>query len=259
MKMKFKSLKIQLIVILSILVFVISFTLGIISYFAASNILLDEINRELPLHAQSAGREISSVVETYLLRLEAVANRTFVRSMEWETQKIALIEEIERNNYLTMAIVNKTGLARYIDESTLQLGDRGYVIEAFRGRTNISDPIVSRATGTVVFMIATPIYASQTNDIEAVLIARIAAEELSGIVTNINLGGSGYAFMISEKGAVIAHNNIDLVYDQRNFIEESKTNPIHEELARVLMRMTKQETASDNYYGSLEFLVGNEC
>jgi hypothetical protein len=70
MKIKFKSLKIQLIVILSILVFVISFTLGIISYFTSSNVLISEINRELPLHAQSAGREIKGVVETYLLRLE---------------------------------------------------------------------------------------------------------------------------------------------------------------------------------------------
>lgn len=246
MLIKFKSVKSQMLIVLSIMLLLILIGLGIVFFVFSRNTIVKEIYRELPIHAESASNEINLLVDNYLTRIENVANLDNVRSMDWNLQKNTLISENSRNNFLTLAVVDKSGLATYIDESTLQLGDRNYVIEAFRGNANISDMIISRATGTVVFMIASPIYTYE-NNIEQVLIARISADEISEAVTSIDLAGLGYSFMVNSNGAFVAHNNIDYVYDQVNYRELSKTDNKYNEVSNILQRMINQESGYGKY------------
>ena len=78
--------------------------------------------------------------------------------MDLQIQKESMREDVERLDYLDLAVVMPDGMAHYVlGEETANLGDREYVKKAFQGESNISNPIISRVTNGVVVMFAAPI------------------------------------------------------------------------------------------------------
>ena len=166
--------------------------------------------------------------------------------MDWNQQRPALENEIARMKYLGMGTVEPDGLARYSDESTADLSDRDYFKQALAGRTAFSSVIISRVTNTPVIMAATPI-TDHASNVQAVLVARLDANLLSDITDGIKYGQNGYSYIVDDNGVVIAHANRQFVLDQRNFVEESKTNSDFVDVAKMLGRMTRGETGFDQY------------
>ncbi len=244
--MRLKSVKIKIIVFFSIVLVSACVILSLTAYFTGEGIIQSEMNDTLQFSAQNATDIINLFVEKHFIAMEGVANRNVIRSMEWATQKTPLIQETERHGYSAMAIVTPDGNARYGDDTTAFLGDRDYVIRAFQGQTNISDVLISRVIDAPVVMLATPIY-NDRGGISGVLIARLDGNILSRIVTVNNLGGKGYAYMIDRNGALISHDNRNLVMDQVNYIHEARTDAQYARLGEMMARMTRGQTGIEAY------------
>jgi methyl-accepting chemotaxis protein len=148
--------------------------------------------------------------------------------------------------YLGMGIVTPDGQAKYPDGSTAALGDRDYFKDAMAGKSVLSSVIISRVTNSPVIIIATPIKNEQSQ-VVAVLIARLDATLLSNLTDRIKYGQTGYSYIIDEKGVLIAHSNRQFVLDQRNFLEEGKTNPEFASLSAMFQRMVKGESGFEQY------------
>lgn len=196
---------------------------GVLVNIATTRIVLNQIRANIPNSAKAAADLVKSQLDCHVLAIESISNRTWIRSEDWEQQKQAMEEDIERYGYLGMAVIKSDGTAYYPDGTTAALGDREYFKQAMRGETVFSSVIISRVINKPVLMIATPIY-DFNNRVTSVLIARLDATLLSSITDNLGYGERGYAYMIDEKGTLIAHSNRDFVLDQRNFIEESKSD-----------------------------------
>jgi len=110
----------------------------------------------------------------------------------------------------------------------------------------LSNVIISRVTNSPVIIIASPIK-GENGAVKAVLLARLDATLLSEITDNIKYGQKGYSYIIDEKGVLIAHSNRQFVLDQRNFLEEGKTNPEFARLSDMFGRMVKGESGFDQY------------
>jgi len=185
--------------------------------------------------------------------MEMIANRNVIKSMDWETQLPALQEEAARHGFLTMGIVDPDGNARYIDQDEQTfLGDRDYVVKAFNGVTNMSDVIISRVTNSAVIMLAAPIY--QDNEIAGVLLARRPGTALSDITNAVHFGENGYAYLVNKDGDMIAHPDDSYVMEQRNFIEEAKTDASLQALGEIVTRMINGEEG----FGSYSNVDGNQ-
>ena len=220
--------------------------LGYIAYDRAKEAAFFQAEENIVAVARYGGELAKNRLDYHVAVLQGIANRHVVRSMDWEQQRPAFENEITRMKYLGMGVIERDGTARYSDESTANLGDREYFKQAMNGRTTFSSVIISRVTNTPVIMAATPITDNASN-VRAVLVARLDANLLSDITDAIKYGQHGYSYIVDDKGAVIAHANRQFVLDQRNFIEESKTNPEFADVAKMLQRMIKGEPGFEQY------------
>ncbi|MCW7753963.1 methyl-accepting chemotaxis protein [Desulfobotulus sp. H1] len=221
--------------------------MGFFSYRAAYQTLHNTIEESLPVIAEEGAKYIRGQLDNYILGIESVAQRQVIRSMNWQEQRLAMESEVRRLGYMDMGIVTPDGLARYPDGTTAELGDRGYVKDAFGGKTVISDVIISRIIDAPVMMMASPVR-DENRRIVAVLIARLDGNVLSRISGDIKYGENGYSYVINEKGALVAHNNRDYVMESRNFLEEGKNNPQYRRVSEMMQRMVRGERGFDEYH-----------
>jgi len=220
--------------------------LGYIAFDRAMRASLGQVEENIQVMAEGGAKLIRSRLDYHLVVIQGIANRNVIRSMDWSLQQPALENEIVRMKYLGMGVIMPDGTARYPDGNTVSLGDRDYFRQAMGGSSVFSNVIISRATNSPVLIVATPIKGEDAK-VRGVLIARLDANMLSEVTDGIKYGKTGYSYIIDGKGALIAHANRQFVLDQRNFIEESKTNPEFGALAAMMQRMTKGESGFEQY------------
>jgi len=177
--------------------------------------------------------------------LEGISEHDKIRSMDWKLQKEYLEQVVNKLDYLTLAIVTPDGIANYLDGSTLDLGDRDYVMKAFEGESAMSEIIISRATNEPVMMLSSPI--NNGDDVVGVLIARIDGFYLSDIVDTIKFGETGYAFILNAEGTFLGHVNRELVQDQINYIEVAKENPEMQGNADIVKKIISEQQGTFDY------------
>lgn len=204
---------------LILLLLVVCGGVGGLSYYNSTQSLQTQVELGISEKAKDNANYIEERFQRSLSELEAVASHEDIQSMDWELQRERLENELERLDYLTLAIVTPDGIAHYLDGSTLDLGDREYVQRAFDGESTMSEVIISRATNEPVMMFSTPI--KQNNEIVGVLIARIDGYYLSSITDTITFGDTGFAFLINEEGTFLAHEDREFVLNQTNYLEEA--------------------------------------
>jgi methyl-accepting chemotaxis protein len=248
---KFRNLgiKFRLIIIMTGLIVASCTILATVSVLESLGAAKDNIDVALLQTATLSAEVVEQKLTVLKVSAESIANRNVIRGGNWQVQRQAMTDEIRRYGFLGMGIVDKNYIAKYPDGTTADLSGRGYAQLAFQGETVFSNVIISRVTNSAVIMLATPIRdLRDSTQINSVLIIRLPVTILSDVTDTIRYGKGGYAYMIDETGALIAHDNREFVMDSRNFIKEAKDNPEYRLLAAMLTRMTKGETGTDQYY-----------
>jgi methyl-accepting chemotaxis protein len=240
-----KSVKTKIIISFALLALLSGGALGIFSLTVARKTTVAEVDKGLIKLIEQGANVTESRIETQLRTLEVIAGMEDITSMNWDIQRPVLEEQMERTNFLALAIVSSDGTTYYTDGTTANLGDRDYVKKAFDGNPNVSDIIVSRVTNETVLMYATPI--KRNGQTVGVLIGRRDGNALSNITNDINHGETGYAYMINDKGTIVAHKEANYVLDQWNPIQDAISNNDLESLAEALKEMIANKTGLGNY------------
>ncbi|MCK5311192.1 MAG: Cache 3/Cache 2 fusion domain-containing protein [Desulfobacteraceae bacterium] len=89
-------------------------------------------------------------------------------------------------------------------EKKLSVADRDYFIAAKNGKVSIGKPILSRASGKPVFVIAVPLKTDSGN-FTGVFGIVVKFDTMSDKITKVKIGKTGYPFMIDKTGLTIAH------------------------------------------------------
>jgi methyl-accepting chemotaxis protein len=228
--------------------------MGFISFFLAFQAMHNQQEETIPQMSVYCAEIVENKLKTYLLSLEGVAARNVVRSMNWEQQNPALKFEMKRIGILNLGIADLAGNTRFTDGTTAVVADREYFKGAVAGKSVFSDILISRTTHQPAMVIAIPIKNMQ-DAVSGVLLATFDGTWLSNITDGIKYGEMGYAYIINKHGTLMAHKNRDFVLNQRNFIEEAKTNPQYTRLSLMFQKMIKKETGYDEYpfMGSTRF------
>ncbi|MGM0508958.1 MAG: methyl-accepting chemotaxis protein [Fusobacteriota bacterium] len=243
--MNIKSIKFKFNLSVSLIILLVALTMGSTLYYFISRDIKDFQEKNLPQKALDVSKIVEERLNQRKVELEAIASRDDIRNMNWSIQRETLKKEISRTKYLTLAVVFPDGETYYIDGTRASLGDRSYVKKAFDGETNLSDIIISRVVGKPVIMAATPIY--RGGNIEGVLIARMDGNELSQITNDITYAETGYAYILNEKGDIIAHRNQEMVMEQYNIFDEYKKDPTLEEMKDLAVKMRSNKSGFGEY------------
>jgi methyl-accepting chemotaxis protein len=241
-----KSIKTRLIFYFSILIFVSTSVLGIVSIQKSGDSIRVEAEKGLKSMTQEAAKITESRIEIQKKTLEMIALRDDIKSMDWKIQQPILKGQVGKTNFLDIAVVDLDGTAHYSDGTISKLGDRDYIKKALSGQINVSDLLISRVTNQPVLMYAAPI--ERDGKVVGALIGRRDANALSDITSDAGYGKDGYAYMINDKGTVIAHPDKEKVLNQFNPIEEVKNNESLKSVATVFEKILSEKTGLNHYF-----------
>ena len=205
-------------------ILLISLLLGGIHYRFSYQAMEREMEGTVERLARERAQQLSLLIQLKLKDLEGLAARDRVRSMDWNLQVSSLKDEMERQGYLAIAVVDENGIARYVDGYTLLLGDRPYVQQALEGESAMSEVILSRATETPVIMLSTHILTADGSP--AALIARMDGQLLTELTRDTGFETHGYAYLLTREGNVLAHDRSpEYVAQQRSIHHLAQEDP----------------------------------
>ncbi|GHU21150.1 methyl-accepting chemotaxis protein [Spirochaetia bacterium] len=227
------------------LVLVVSISLGVITIVISTRMTDNNTRDSLLDQADLAASLVSTTIHAQLGVLQELANRARVQTLDFDSQKDALLSDIDRLGFLEFAIVDMTGRANYLKAGTFEnLGDRDYIRKAQAGEQAISI-LVSRVLNLPVAMYAVPIYVDKR--VSQVLLARSSADVFSNIVRNIGGNSIESAYLINNRGVIIAHPNVDFVMNQYSALETAKNDPKVQSEADAVQSMLSKKRGVVQY------------
>jgi methyl-accepting chemotaxis protein len=212
----FKSIKTQITASVVLIVAVVCIGLAGIAYLTASAGLRANMDNSMQKVVKQGAALVKDRVTTYFTELNALAENGLFQDLQANrTAIMALLSKVCAScGHVSLLVADIDGNAYRMDGATLQIGDRDYFSKALQGQNVVSDPMVSKATGKLVIIIAAPIK-DERNQVSGVLALTQDGNELSEITSDVTYGKSGKAYMVNKQGLNVAH------YDQKKVMEES--------------------------------------
>ncbi|MDR3598198.1 methyl-accepting chemotaxis protein [Clostridium sp.] len=252
-----KSIKAKLIVFLGLLIGAVCMGVGVVSFINASNALRSNIGKTIPKIAEQTSNGIEGKINGEFSSLESIAAREDIKDSNnsWENKKAVLLEEVKRKGCIRIGIIDKNGDLKNSDGTTANVKDREYFQNALSGKSNVSDPVISKVDNTLNIVYAVPI--KDNNEIVGVLLETIDGNTLSDLTDQVKFGQTGSTFMVNKTGTTIANANRDLIIKADNIIEDAKNDTNLQSFADIVQKMIAGETGVGEYkYNGADKFVG---
>jgi methyl-accepting chemotaxis protein len=242
-----------------LLVIILTTLLMIATYSTSENAIRTQISNSMPVMAAQGATLVSTYLEEFQSSLTALSLAPVLRSAQEDqiVEYLALADEALSDFYfLGFGLISEDGNTLYGDGRTAELGDRDYFQKAMEGSFTLSELLVSRVTGQPVLIAATPVF-NTDGSVNSVLIGRLDVGVLTRIIEPLGLGEDGYAYIIDGTGTLIAHETTEFVLEQRNFLEEGRTNPEFEQLSQMFQKMVDGQSGLEEYpfFGAVRFFA----
>lgn len=244
-RINFRSIKTKLILFFTALIFLSSITIGLVSSQFATEALTDELEETLTRQAMEGAKLTQSRIETQMKTLTTIALIQEIQDMNWEALQPILKTYKEKTEFTEIGIVDPTGLVKYSTGITEQLENITYIDRAFQGRSSVSDLIVSNVTNNIVMMLAAPVY--KDGSVVGVILARATGNTLSKIINDTGHGENGYAYIINQKGTIVAHPDMVKVFTQFNPINSAVNDESLTSIATTFEKILDERMGFDSY------------
>ncbi len=219
--MKFRSMKIKLITLITALIAIPLVVLGISSLTMFKNATEESVDAKLYDLVYMTkdiiqGEYDKAILITQMIGgdhsiTEFIAGDTAHRAEAFEVlqhhfnEQNAIVDSLVLTDQNAQALMTDTN-----PDISLDLTDRAYLAEALQGRVGISDVIVSKLTNLPVIAIASPVY--EGDQIIGAVIASVKFTNITEYVRNIKVFGSGYAYLYNGSGLTLSHINPDMEF-----------------------------------------------
>ena len=243
------SIRTKLIIIFGLLVAISSAIQSFIAINKARTAIKEKIEIQLTEKAKDVSALINSRIEGLLNSLQAAGNMPLIKDPNADAKEILAFLNTLKNIHpqiLRIDFCDTNGI-RYSGTNLLNIGDRDWYKKAMTGKSVLSEPIVSRLDGSLVFVGAAPVYDDKGRLIR-IITATIKGTALSKNVDDIIIGKTGNSYVIDQTGTIIAHKDIALVESQTNSIALSKTDSSYKSLAEYTDKVVHSKNIAVGSY-----------
>ena len=195
--------------------------LGIISYQNTSIVLRNSIVDSNICMAADNSNLLKQHLKELKTIIEGVSFRTEIQSMDWAAQKTVLLEEAERLNVMRFQITDLTGYSQATPEDHSDLPDQEWVQNALKGEACISEPFQGIAENKATMVCSVPVK-NKKGDIVGALTASIDSHFLIDSISNLQMGETGFGFIINKEGKIIAHPDREKIMEEQSDINENQ-------------------------------------
>jgi len=237
-----KSIQTKLTVIILIIFFIALSTMGGLNFFKAREIVTDNLAREMGNEASNAADDVGVWLEGRITQLTMLAaTPTMARGTLAEIVPFMEAARQSDKAYESMVFVEASGVSHDSQGPVANVAAREYFKQALSGKASVSDPVISKATGHAVVVVAVPVKVGGKS--VGVLFGAINMEELSSKVLSIKIGRSGYAYVVQSDGMTIVHPDKAMV--MKDNILQNPNAPW--ELKQTTEKMVKGERGLTRY------------
>ena len=213
-------------------------TLAGLNYWKARDVIFATISDSTGKLAVGAAEDVGNWLRAHQTELAGITVAPAIQGGQPE-DIVPFIAGVVKNSktFESMAYVTRDG--NFYDSAGVRgnISQRNYFQKAMQGEMAVSDPLVSKATGKLVTIVAVPV---RTNGaVTSMLFGAISMEELTQKVLAIKVGKTGYAYVSQGDGLVIIHANKDIAMKANGTVENSGFPAA---LRETSLRMTKGET-----------------
>lgn len=240
-----KSIKTKMLVSFLLTLILTTGILQAVSIYTARKNLKEQVEQGITALVGDNAKLIESRMETEKLIVENIADNMEIQSMDFTRQKSAMIDYLEKTDFIGLGIVDMKGQVKYSDDTEADLSDRGYIQEALTGKTVISDVLISKVTNEPVLMIAAPVFSNGT--LTGLVLARSDANKMSKLIQDMGYGEGGYGYIINSQGTVVAHRDKSLVVNMYNPIEAEKEDKSAASVAGFFKTILQQKQGTYEY------------
>ena len=183
-----------------------------VDYRSSVQRLSSQVDQQLADRAEAVLSYVDAWVDMNVKMLQQNAALDDIVSMDAKRQRRTLLSITNEYKavYLAFTIApDGTNIGRSDQESPKNYGDRIYVQQVLRGASLGQQVVVSRTNGQPALILSVPIMAEQR--LGGVLAIGMSITDVSRGVTTVQIGKTGYAFLLDSTGKVIAHQKSEYV------------------------------------------------
>lgn len=195
-----------------------------IDYQKSTAQITDSVNQQLSDISDKLTDQVNGWVTMNLKTLRQNAALADMRSMDPARQNPILrtvLNEYEWTYLVFTMAPNGMNVGRSDDKAPIDYSDRIYFKQAMEGRPYGKQVIISRTTGRPALILSAPITDSGPvpgiNNTVGVIALGAHLTTVSELITKIQIGRTGYAFLLNEDGKVIAHQRQEYVEKSADF------------------------------------------
>lgn len=243
------SIKTKLILLIVAALFIVSVTLGVVSYIQARKTLMKQTETSFLGITSEIAKVIEANMRVNIAIVETIAERRIIDDNTPWPEKLAFMEkEAKRTGFEVFAIADIKGNSMRFnaERATAKVSDRDYYIRAMQGISTYSSVFISRVTGLPSVAVASPI--KRNGQIAGVLYGIRDGGEITRLVEDVNLGRTGYAYVINKEGTIQGHKNTKLVLDMFNPINSSEKDKSLLPLVGMLKNVLSGRTGVEQYF-----------
>ncbi len=253
-----RSILFKLLVINTIIILGIVTISSVINSLKSSQAITKEIHKQLDIEIEKVQDTIQSKQDFIESELKLLARTDAIKNHEVDAvAAVSLLVTIgeESNGAIEAVYVADDKGIVVIDNMDsknvgIDISNRDYFIESYKGNIYWSDLLESKSTGDDIQVISVPI--EKDGRVIGVLAAAIRFQIFRDIISEIQVGEEGYAYLLDKNGIIIAHPvDTMLGTDVRTYNVE----PINNELDTMLageygyINYTYDGVAKLNKYG----------
>ncbi len=209
---------------------------AIVSYNLAQNALEQATNETQSIIAKNQSAYMLSWANERTQDIVTLSGIARISSMDPETADAAIKQYYELwGGYETIFLAGTDGISIVSsDDNPLNVFDRAYFKEALAGKVSISEPIESRATGSLIIVFAAPIRSSD-GSIVGVIGETVPVHSITQLLVANQMGETDESYLINEEGYFVT---------TPRFVDEMKATGMindHPELTYQLQTIASKE------------------
>lgn len=256
-----RSIKVKLLAFfLPVLFFSLS-VLFTISYYSSQSALTQSVDETAQALGKGYANQVRNSIDDILINLEALASDPRLHSRDNNMIFAALADTKKR--IANVDVVNfhpLNGQTLRSDGKILSLGERDYIAKVISDKQPyVSDPVVNKMSGKLAVNISVPVV--ENGQVIGVLTCPSTFDNISEIIKDIKFKNSGYAFLASDKGIVIANPVNPEVVGKLNLLEPKVTADLNLPMAELDSRFIqafKQAATSQHQVKETHNFIGNK-
>ncbi|SFR05298.1 methyl-accepting chemotaxis protein, partial [Desulfoscipio geothermicus] len=236
------SLRLKLMLIIVIITVAALGAVSFINYNKASNILAEQLSNAAANSAEHNAMVVNEWLQGIVNEINTLAEDADVQSAEPE-RCLPILKRVlkKHDDYEFLYIADRNGNGVGTNDTTFNIADREYFKEVMQGKTAISDPIISKATGNQVIAVVAPTYKDGATSPTGLVGVTVTLDYLQELVKGMQLSGHGYGLIQSSDMTTIAHPNKEWLGNKKI------VNAADERLTKLFQRMSKGEKGYGTY------------